>query len=64
MAVVGQYPGIDRVGLGEPSLGTGEVTDLPWVDHGDWNARMVKVGDELSLIATGGFKHDVSLRRE
>ena len=46
--------GIERVGLGEPSCGTGEIPDLAWVDDGERQTGVVDDGAPTPAAVLGG----------
>jgi transposase len=53
----GDNLGIERIGLGEPAGGAGEITDLAWVDHGERKSHARQSGghgDLEPLYADGG----------
>ena len=50
---------IEGIRLGELPRRPGEVPDLPWVDHRDWEPRARQRGRHSDLISAGGFEnHD------
>ena len=52
--------GVEGIGLGEPTGGAGEVSDLSGIDHGDGEVVSGEFGGDAGLIAAGGF-HDHKL---
>ena len=61
-AVVGQDAGINGIGLDEAALCPSEVTDPLRIDHAESNGVLLQVGDELSLVAPGGFDDHLATR--
>ena len=55
---VGQHLGIERIGLGEPPRGLGEVAHLARIDHGHGQPRGAERAGGEPLQAPGGFEHD------
>jgi hypothetical protein len=56
----GQDASIDAVGLGDQAEGLGEISGPFGIDHGDVMSLVEQVGNELSLIAAGGFENDAA----
>jgi hypothetical protein len=51
---------IERVGLGEPSGGTGKVPDLAWIDDGERETGAGQSGSHGDLEPASGLEHDQS----
>jgi hypothetical protein len=49
---------IERIGLGEPSGGTGEIPDLAWIDDREREAGAGESGSHGDLKPAGGLEHD------
>ena len=56
-----QDAGIDAVGLGDQAQGPGEIADPFGIDDGDVVAGIEEVGDDLALVAAGGFEDDETI---
>ncbi len=54
----GEHPRVDRIGLGQHTHRSGEVTSGSWVDHSDHQARGLKRAGRLELVAACGLQHD------
>ncbi len=51
-------PGIERIGLGEPSRGTREIPDLAWVDDGKRQSGAHQGSCHSNLEPAGCLKYD------
>jgi hypothetical protein len=51
------------ISLRQPPRGTGEVADLPWIHHGNWQVPRSKSRSERSFVAAGRLEHDQGGRK-
>ena len=58
-SVIGNNAGVEAVGFGENTPGTGKVADLARVDDAYYDVVSVKVIDQGILVSAGGFANDV-----
>ena len=54
----GNNLGVERIGLGQPTHGAGEIADLAWVDHGKRQTGAGQGGSNRDLETPGGLQHD------
>ena len=52
-----QHPGVQRIGLGQRTRRSGEVTRRARVDHRHCQAGWLQGESRLELVAAGGFQH-------
>ena len=55
---VGQYGGVDAVGLGEQAAGLGKTPHVQWVDARDRESSLEQRRQQRTLVAAGGFDDD------
>ena len=58
LSEVGQDGGVERVGLGQPAGGAGEVANLARVDHHHRQPRRGQLRDQRPLQTAGRLQHD------
>ena len=60
LAKLGEHGGVERVGLGQATLGAGEVAHAARVDDGHGPLRRLQCRDHRLFVAAGRFADDVN----
>ncbi len=55
--------GINGIRFGEPPGGTGKITDLPRIDHGNWKVRAGQHRCDRDFIIAGGLQNGERRRK-